>query len=374
MRKLMKIGFLFLFILMACGEGNIPTAVEPSIEVHAAYITSRPIVDGILNEPDWEKAMPYQVHIGQTDIKTGQSIGGYNVEMKSLWWRDWGYSSQWGRQAYVALSLSWPDDDKNIDKNSWQYNPNDTSWTRSRNGSDWLLISWLSATQYTDLWYWDAALTNPLGYAEDQYIETFQINDSTDVNQFNIDGLRFLNDIQDENNAWDNNYNDNRTPRDSTDDFPMKIWRTNPAQVMPVKPRVLSDDRERLSFLLQSDADFMINAFTAPYAKLTQSISVPGYVLEDPQNKSADIMAAGRHENGYWTVELVRRCKTSDDNIDISFDPDDRYSSYYFSLLMGDNSHAPLTRTLSRSAQRQILQSENYVRFNFEFIVSRTTP
>lgn len=363
MRKYIYVFFIISLAFIACSEGTIPTAVEPLVELQAKYVTSRPAIDGVLDEAHWEEAASYLVHIGQVDPKTGQIVGGYNVEMKAIWWKEWGYNQVWSEQSYVSVSLRWPDEDKNLDKDFWQYNSTDTTWTRTNTGSDWFLVSW-----YSDMWYWDAALTNPVGYMEDQFIESFQINDSVDVYQFNVDGLRFLNDIESQNNCWDLNYNDNMTPRDSTDDFPMKIWRNDPNSVAPVLPRVFSAELERQQFLLNEDAEFMVNAYTTPYKSLSEPITVPGYILEDPLNSSGDIMAAGKWENGYWTVELARPCKTADEN-DMSFNPDSRYTSYYFSLIVGNNSHSPLReRTLDKEAERQILQLDNFVRLTFEFI------
>jgi hypothetical protein len=370
MQKYILLFTVSLIFLLACSEGSIPTAVDPLIELQAAYVTYRPEVDGILDEALWDESSPYQVRIGEVDPKTGQIIGGYNVEMKALWWREWNLVGKWTEVPYVAISLTWPDDDKNLDKNVWQFNPTDSRWTLNRSGSDWIHLIWGSTTQFSDLWYWDAATTNPLGYMEDEYLETFEINDSTEVYQFNIDGLRFLNDIADQNNCWDLNYNDNHTPRDSTDDFPMKIWKADPAIVPPTLPRVFSETSERSQLLLQEDAEFMLNATTAPFRKLTDPISVPGYVLEDPQNASADIYVAGRYENGFWTIELIRPCITADDG-DVSFNPNSRYSSNYFSLIIGDNSHTPFTEmNLSTAALQTFSQAINSVRLNFEFVVS----
>jgi len=371
MYKFLMVLILLLIMILACGEGTIPTAVDPLIELQAAYAKDRPVIDGVTDEVLWEQTKSYLVHIGERDLRTGQIVGGYNVEMKALWWREWGFSGAWGEQSYVAISLSWPDEDKNIEKDTWRYNPADTSWAREKIGSDWFIINWYSTGALTDLWYWDAALTNPMGYLEDQYIERFQVNDSTEIYRFNIDGLRYLNDISTQNNGWDINYNDNMTPRDSTDDFPMKIWQNDPQQAVPTLPRVYSSEDERMEFLLNQDAGFMQNAFTTPYAVLTEPVTVPGFMLEDPLNSSADIMAAGKYANGYWTVELVRACVTQDEG-DTVFNPDSRYSSYYFSLIMGDKSHAPLEPTLDPESQQVLLQTANMVRLTFEFVTSAT--
>ncbi|MBN2091534.1 hypothetical protein JW964_18115 [candidate division KSB1 bacterium] len=327
--------FFFCLLILACGEGNIPTAVDPLVELQATFIIGRPVVDGVLDDTYWQKAFPYLIHIGERDPKTGQIIGGYNVEMKALWWREWSLGAVWGEQPYIAISLTWPDDDKNIDKRMWHFNPMDSTWNRDHNSSDGFTIFWNSQSSITDIWTWDAALTNPVGYMEDQYLEFFDLNDSTRIAQFNIDGLRFLNDISDQNNCWDLNYNDNLTPRDSTDDFPMKIWRDDPRVVLPGLPRIFSEDNERNQYLLSQDAEFMVNAYTAPFALLEKSITVPSYVLEDPLNSSGDIMAAGQWKDGFWTVELVRACKTKDEN-DVTFNPNERYSNYYFWLFMAD--------------------------------------
>jgi|GEM_PF-2132384 len=365
--KPMLLTFSIILTILACSEGTIPTAVEPLVELQATYITTRPVVDGVMDEAVWDQASSYLVHIGQRDPRTGQIIGGYNVQMKALWWRDWGFGQTWAEQPYVAIALTWPDDDYNILKNGWHYHPADSIWTRDNNGSDWFLINWFSFSSISDLWYWDAALTNPVGYLEDQYIEDFQINDSTEVSQFNIDGLRFLNDISDQNNCWDLNYNDNMTPRDSTDDYPMKVWRANPNEVLPTLPRIYSEDSDRRVLLLHQDAEFMPSAFQTPYAELNDSITVPGYILQDPLNSSADIIAAGKYSNGFWTVELVRACKTSDEN-DVVFNPESRYSNYYFYLFIGDNSHAPLQRNISQEVKRQLVSDVQPVSLTFEFV------
>lgn len=372
MRKYFLIFSFLIFLISACSDGTIPTAVEPLIELQAKYITDRPVVDGVLDEEDWQETQSYLVHIGERDVKTGQTIGGFNLEMKALWWQDWGFNAVWTEQSYVAISLTWPDDDKNMEKTSWTYNPTDSSWTLQNIGSDWFLISWISSSSEgkTDLWYWDAAITNPIGYMEDQYIETFDVNDQ-EISRFNVDGLRFLNDVEYQNNCWDINYNDNNTPRDSTDDFPMKAWRFDPQQTNPTLPRIYTEESERNKLLLAQDSEFMVDPNTAPFSALTEPITIPGYILEDPNNSSADIMAAGKWKDGFWTVELVRACKVqsgSDDEYDITFNTDDRYGQYVMKLIVGDKSTPALTQQLSSDTQSDLMQWINTVYLTFEFI------
>ncbi|MBN1349165.1 hypothetical protein JXJ21_07140 [candidate division KSB1 bacterium] len=368
MQKFINLILLFTGALfLACSRGEIPTAVPPLVELQAKYITSRPVIDGRANDEVWKDANPYYVHVGKRDVLTGEIIEGYNLTLKAVWWREWHLTSAWTEIPYVAIMASWPDDDKNIKKNMWHYNPVDSLWTRDSEGSDWLLLRWYSTSTFIDLWYWDAALTNPMGYAEDQEVETFAVDDTTELLTFNIDGLSFLNDNEANVNTWDYNYDDNLTPRDSTDDFPSMIWGQNPGLETPSLPRIFSSTDETSSFLLSRDAVAMLSPNVAPFGTLNEPIDVPGYVLEEPKNDPADITAAGRYENGEWTLELMRISATGEDG-DIQFSTDSRYSRWPCFIYIGDNSHIPFERRVSRETERMIFEAENIVILTFEFV------
>ena len=331
--------FLLLFavaFLFGCGSGEIPTATEPLIELEAAYVTSRPTLDGRADDAVWQEAEPYIIHVEETE--TGK---GFNIELKAIWWNEWTKSeSEWADKPFFSLLVNWPDDDKNIDKMMWTYDPEDSTWTMSDEMSDWMVIQWFSAGDLMDLWFWDAALTNPLGYAEDQYIEVFQLSNTTyDIN-LRIDGLNYFNDTEDQNNTWDFNYHDNLTPDDPNDDHPMWAWRVDPDSIPPSLPRMVTSESERRSFLLRPEAEALRYS---SYANPSKSVTVPGFVLEEPKDHPADIMAAGKwdEETKMWTVELARTSATDQGN-DVGFNPDDRYFRQPFYLTVGDNSMTPL--------------------------------
>lgn len=337
----MKNYFVFLMLTavvyyLGCSSGEIPTATKPLIELEAAYVNARPILDGKADDAVWQDAVPYILHVDETE--TGRE---FNINLQAVWWKEWTFSEvSWDEKAFMALKVSWPDDDKNIDKMMWTYHPQDSAWTMSNKKSDWLLISWFGAGDYTDLWYWDAALTNPLGYAEDDYIETIQLTDSTYQAKLYIDGLNYFNDTEDQQNTWDFNYDDNLTPHDTTDDHPMWAWRADPDSVMPSLPRVYSSEDERKSYLLRAEAEVLKYS---SYAHPSKAVSVPGFVLEEPKDYPADIMAAGRwdRETETWTVELARSSAT-EQAFDVGFNPDDRYYRSAIYLTVGDNSKSPL--------------------------------
>ena len=341
-------------LLFACGDGKIPTATEPLQELHAAYVTSRPYVDGSGSEQVWQNSRPFIVHIekGQNGEES------FNINFKAIWWKEWAKgATTWEEKAFLALLVTWPDDNKNIDKNAWLYDPTNSRWSKSQNQSDWLLFRWYSLSELSDLWYWDAAITNPLGYAEDQYLQTMLMSDSTAKSIIWIDGLNYNNDTAMEQNTWDLNYDDNLTPRDSSDDKPKWAWKV----ATPSMPRVVTSEEERTHFLLSSDIDFLRNT---PYAKPTTAVTVPGYALEEPKDEPADIMAAGKWANGEWTVELVRAAATPQSN-DVAFTPNDRWFAQLFYVFVGDDEKSPLDLGSS-----SIGLPMNRIVLSFEFVAS----
>ena len=68
MYKFLMVLILLLIMILACGEGTIPTAVDPLIELQAAYVKDRPVIDGVTDEVLWEQTKSYLVPIqGQAD-------------------------------------------------------------------------------------------------------------------------------------------------------------------------------------------------------------------------------------------------------------------------------------------------------------------
>ena len=352
---------LTTLIILACEKGEIIQAVDPIVELHAFHVTSKPVVDGRDDDDVWQQAEPFTIHVFENP-EEGESLdlqSGFNVTLKAVWWEDWMLSqNEWIERPFISILLSWPDTDKNINKNVWNYNHQDSSWAFSDSGSDWVLFYWWGSSIYRDLWHWDAAVTNPMGYAEDQFVEVIEVDTTAYVSLFNIDGTNFLNDYGDYQNCWDLNYNDNLTPRDSTDDYPKMAWKFDTDSIAPSLPRIYSSDDDNLSFLLAQDADLIENT---PYFHADRAVSIPGYILEEPIGPATDIVAVGRHENGYWTIELIRPAATNDLN-DIGFVPSSRYSVYYFELLIGNKTKSP------DKAGSKYFISGSGTSFTFEFI------
>ena len=353
--------FIFIIIIWAlsCSDGTIPTATEPLVELKATYVTQRPVLDGETNEAVWENARPFYVHVEPAD-GTGE---GFNLIFRAVWWKEWAkIGESWDDRAYLCMTISWPDEQKNIDKYQWQYSADEGKWSRSNNQSDWIILQWYNNSEYNDMWYWDAALTNPLGYAEDEFMLISTIDSVTTASLW-IDGLNYLNDTSEEQNTWDLNYDDNLTPRDSTDDRPLWAWKKDVASMELTNPRIESGDAST-SLLFKSDSDFLKNT---PYLAPESNAVVPGFALEEPVADPADVMAAGKWNNGMWTVEMMRVASTTNSN-DVAFSPDDRYYDQPFLVVVGNNSKTPL-----EAREIPLIISNNEVTLSFEYLAPQTS-
>jgi hypothetical protein len=361
MKYLVLILPLLGFFVSSCSDGTIPMPTDPLIELKATHVNGRPLLDGKADDSVWQNAQPFIVHL---EKKTETGTDEFNMVFKAVWWSEWSLGrTKWEERPFVGILATWPDNEKNIDKNQWQFDPGTQKWQRSKNNSDWLFLRWFGLSEYNDIWFWDAALTNPMGYAEDEQMLFSVMEDSTIKASLWIDGLSYANDTSTAQNTWDLNYDDNLTPRDSSDDRPKWAWSADINTVPPSVPRIESDGTDRYSLLLRKDAAFLNKT---PYAAPTTAVKVPGYVLEDPVENPADIMAAGRWENGQWNVELVRATTTGKTN-DIILSPDDRYFTTTFFVAVGNNEKTPYEQDLSKN----LFYTRNAVVLNFEFLPPR---
>ncbi len=363
-RKILPVALLFA---LGCGSGELPTAVEQPQQLYATYVRSEqdiPVLDGRADEKVWQTAPTYRVFLDNKNGGVGLPAAGLLVNLQAVWWRviadttlvdstriDTTFAS------YVGFHVSWPDADKNIAKSTWTYNPSDSTWAQNTNGSDWLLLAWLSFTEDTDMWYWDAATTNPMGYFQDMVFEGFDTGKTIEPLFARVDGLNFFNDTRTAQNTWDPNYDNNNTPSNLRDDRPRFAWKNDPATAAPGLPPVYSNTDENRQFLLTSEAAALS---TSAYAKPKAAVTVPSAVLQTPLGGSADIPVYGRHENGKWTLEFSRIAKATDNN-DVLFNPSTRFFSQTFSIALGNNAPGVFDQ------QAPALSIRNNVTITFEF-------
>ncbi len=370
MQKLWRLLFFSgagLIFTLGCGSGELPTAVEQPQQLYAPLIRSDqdiPVLDGRAEERAWQLAPVYRVFLDNNNGGIGLPADGILVNMQAVWWRvvvdtthvsptriDTTFAS------YVGFHLTWPDADKNLTPKPWQYNPVDSTWSQSAQGGDWLLLVWNSFSEDTDLWYWDAATTNPMGYFQDMVFEGYDTGNTVEPLFVRIDGLNFFNDTRTAQNTWDPNLDNNNTPSNLRDDRPKLAWKNDPNATPPALPPVYSSTEENRHFLLTSEAVALV---TSAYARPATAVTVPSAVLQEPAGGSADIRAFGRHENGKWTLEFARIAKATDNN-DVLFNPDTRFFSQAFALALGNNTAGAFDE------DRDQLTIRNTVTITFEF-------
>ena len=149
------------------------------------------------------------------------------------------------------------------------------------------------AGQQTDLWQWKAALTNPMGYADDWH------QDST-----------------------------NKTAKEEPD----KNKRRSAAQKgdEPLAyTRNIDGDKPKWMPEKGQDNRFLIKGHEVPLdmSRIKKGDSVPGWLLSKPKGSGGDITAKGKYEEEemLWTVEISRKLVTSDKKNDVQFDITKQY-------------------------------------------------
>jgi hypothetical protein len=147
--------------------------------------------------------------------------------------------------------------------------PNTRTMSTSRAGSGIVV----------DLWHWKAARTNPVGFADDQYIDAEKRKSDPGTAAYEAN--------------------------ESSDG-------TRPAFMFSLR---------------NSPSPFLFESVTIPFnsAFFTEGDTIPAYLLNLPSGDRADVKAYGVWNNNYWTVVLRRRLQTNS-NVDIQFTPGEEYS------------------------------------------------
>lgn len=352
---------VIVFLFSGCGSGELPTAVEQPQELFAVSVKQPPVLDGRANDAVWQQAPRYRVFI-DNNSGVNAPASGFLMEFKAAWWKETEIDTAQNDASeviYVGFLATWPDADKSLSRQVWSYDPATAKWSQSQQGSDWMMMYWLSSGKDRDIWYWDAALTNPMGYFQDMTLEGFQSGQTVTPYFARVDGLNFLNDTPTNRNTWDLNYNDNKTPRDSTDDRPKFAWKNDAEVTPPALPPVYSEASENRQFLIDYESAVLASS---PYATPNKAVSLPSFVLQEPLGGSADIRSFGRYENGYWTVEFMRK-GTGTETSDIPFDPEERFFSQVFVVTVGNNALSPFESTTTG------FRLNNPVQLTFQFIL-----
>lgn len=206
----------------------------------------------------------------------------------------------------ISILLSWPDNDQSMTKEAWKFS--NGKWGRQKGDDDKVALNWEikriknfatkgcavvchseakntedwkyhteTATERGDMWVWRAYTSNPLGYAEDGYVDDDARKSDPGTGK-----------------AKKNEASDKKKPK----------FMQNPSR----KPSVPG-------FLLEGET-----VEIKDYSKFKNGDVVPSWILSRFSGSMADVKAKAKWANGRWTVMLQRRLETSDRENDVQFD------------------------------------------------------
>lgn len=200
---------------------------------------------------------------------------------------------------FLYLSASWADTTNNDTKKQWSFDG--TTWTQDGdedriafvwdmgdNGADGATCTQMchgdglmrTTTGKVDVWHWKAARTNPMGFVDDKHWDTTDRQSDPGIKAY-----------------LDNSDNGNGVPNfmASNDPNSNSIFLTEDQTAQNVfDPFSVISGNEDLAIVFDSSANFV------------NGDVIPGYKLQIPSGDRASVQAAGKHENGVWTVEFKK--------------------------------------------------------------------
>ena len=230
--------------------------------------TDPPAIDGSPDDKAWSRAVPFTF-----------SVRGDSGNVSVTSWALWG-------EGKIYLLFRWPDGDADLEHRPWTWSAEGAEYVVGRQSEDGLALQFsrngtlgdcmLSGKESeADLWYWRAARTDPVGFAEDGTMTV---------------SLK-------------------------------RIARANFHQA-----------RNGRTVWIKESKDEGTGPYFTQVAGAFEGELVRRYVPREPSGSVADVRAKGRWEKGTWTVELARSLSTGDKG-DVAFSAGKKH---YFSAAIFD--------------------------------------
>ncbi|GER94388.1 hypothetical protein A45J_2149 [hot springs metagenome] len=263
-----------------------------------------------INSPEWASAKE------ATIINEGASGGPF--EKKKL---EVKVKAVYTKGGNMSILLSWPDSEQSMIKEAWKFHKG--KWDRQKGDEDKIALNWEikriknfatkgcavvchseaknpddwkyhteTATERGDMWVWRAYTSNPMGHAEDGYVDD------------------------------DSRKSDPGTGKAKKNEASDKK-----------KPKYMQDPSKKPSV-----PGFLVDGETVEikdYSKFKDGNVVPAWILSKFSGSMADIAARAKWANGRWTVMLQRKLETGDKENDVQFDT---RRDYNFGIAVFNNS------------------------------------
>jgi hypothetical protein len=292
-----------LSVLIAPGPG-----VAAELEVVAKKVTEGPVIDGKVDKP-WDSVKATKVMLSEGPQ------GDVEVSFKVL------YTAK-----DVYFLFQWPDKTDSLNR---LYEFTGSEWKKVKGGEDRFNLMWdinntvkdLPAKGCTvlchkqgkevilktggpgermDVWHWKAQRSNPVGYADDQWLG---------------------HELKKEGDEETARGNDAKTAGGYADNWDKENKRPKYTVREGVKPGPV---------LLKKDAVEITGS-----ARFKAGDRLPREILEKPTGSRGDLEARGVWDKGRWTLEIRRARDTGDKENDVQFIDADR--PHYFGISVHDN-------------------------------------
>jgi len=315
-------GYLALALILAYA----PPSYAKAIPLISAKVDSPPKLDGKGGDEAWKKAKSVEVEAEDGPEITIKSVYTKDRLYFRLSWKDWTESKsmdQWvyeGGKWRVKQEKRWEDEppwDADSDRFCFQWPLRDETLVKkfSEKGCAVLChkpekenkMHTNGPHEASDIWQWRASTTNPLGYAEDGFLDHTNISKKDEPNtEKRINAAH----------KWD-------------DPGPGKLISVRNKEAEGPKWMSKASTKEPL----------LIKGQEVPIdmSKIKNGDTVPGWLLARPQGSRGDIDAAAKYDKakGEWTLELSRKLVTSDKEHDVQFE--DLSKPYYFGIAVWEN-------------------------------------
>lgn len=255
----------FFVMLFALQMLNAQTTIQVGI--------GTPVLDGVISPNEWNP----------TSITT---VAGVTINAMA-------------DGQYLYISAKWSDSTKNVYKNKLSYNG--STWSKSgdedriafffdmgqtgTNGASCMATCHGDGKMRTDygrldLWHWKAVRSNPMGYVDDNFVDSLNRQGDPGTSAATDNLLVYGHPT----------YMSVNDPHANVD-FLLKdsaaLSAFDPFGVMTTHSKTLSTNFDSLATF--NSGDF-----------------IPGYLLRVPSGDRASVMSAGKWDNGVWTVEFKK--------------------------------------------------------------------
>lgn len=319
--RILLTGFLALTVVLAYATFSYAKA-NPLISVKADI---PPELDGKADDKVWEKAIPLTVEAEdgpEIEIRTAYTDDRIYFLLS---WKDWTESrnqDKWvydGKKWGVMQEKRWEDEDPweaDTDRFCFQWPLRDDNLIKkfAQKGCAVLChkpekenkMFTNGPHEASDIWQWRASTTDPLGYADDGYLDHTSV-----AKKDERDAYKRINAAH----KWD-----------------------DPGQGL-VNERNIKGNGPRWVSKFSPKGSFLIKGQEVPIdmSKVKKGDTVPGWSLARPAGSRGDISASAWYDKdeGVWTLELSRKLVTGDPEHDVQFD--DLSRTYYFGIAVWEN-------------------------------------